>query len=123
MAPEAVRQERFGRKSDVWSVGGVLLQMATGDPPWKRQRFKSPMALFYHIAHTDGPPPLEPYAERLEKSPRLRALLLRCFTRDPDARPSAAACPSSIPRIVVSPRTAECHARCCCVADGSEAEP
>ena len=49
MAPEAVKQERFGRKSDVWSVGGVLLQMATGEPPWKRQKFKSPMALFYHI--------------------------------------------------------------------------
>ena len=60
MAPEAVKQERFGRKSDVWSVGGVLLQMATGEPPWKRQKFKSPMALFYHI----GASPVSPLASR-----------------------------------------------------------
>ena len=33
-APELMRNAGYGRKVDVWSVGGLGLQMATGDPPW-----------------------------------------------------------------------------------------
>ncbi|EGB12675.1 hypothetical protein AURANDRAFT_12817, partial [Aureococcus anophagefferens] len=34
MAPEVMKGDTYGRKSDVWSVGGLLLQMAGGEPPW-----------------------------------------------------------------------------------------
>ena len=49
MAPEVLQQDKFGRRSDVWSVGGVVLQMATTDPPWKLKKFRTTMALFYHV--------------------------------------------------------------------------
>lgn len=85
MAPEVLQQDKFGRRSDVWSVGGVILQMATTHPPWKCLNFKTPMALFYHVASTEGPPPLDAY----DLSPLLKALLLRCFERDPRKRAHA----------------------------------
>ncbi|KAH8060585.1 MAP kinase kinase kinase [Aureococcus anophagefferens] len=62
MAPEVLQQDKFGRRSDVWSVGGVILQMATTHPPWKVMNFKTPMALFYHVASTTDPPPIDTYA-------------------------------------------------------------
>ena len=39
MAPEVVRGGTeegvgYGRKCDVWSIGCVLIQMATAKPPW-----------------------------------------------------------------------------------------
>eukprot|EP00635_Sarcinochrysidales_sp_CCMP3193_P014262 CAMPEP_0118896722 /NCGR_PEP_ID=MMETSP1166-20130328/4449_1 /TAXON_ID=1104430 /ORGANISM="Chrysoreinhardia sp, Strain CCMP3193" /LENGTH=593 /DNA_ID=CAMNT_0006835781 /DNA_START=39 /DNA_END=1820 /DNA_ORIENTATION=- len=85
MAPEVLKQEKFGRRSDVWSVGGVVLQMATTDPPWKLNKFRTPMALFYHVVSTNERPPLEPY----NLSPSLRRFILRCFERNPLKRPHA----------------------------------
>ncbi|KAH8075707.1 MAP kinase kinase kinase [Aureococcus anophagefferens] len=75
MAPEVLQQDKFGRRSDVWSVGGVILQMATTHPPWKVMNFKTPMALFYHVASTTDPPPIDTYALSL------RGIILRCLAR------------------------------------------
>jgi serine/threonine protein kinase len=49
MAPEQMRAEQgsdFGRKADVWSVGGLVLFMVTGDHPWQCEKFRNVMALF-----------------------------------------------------------------------------
>jgi serine/threonine-protein kinase ULK/ATG1 len=35
MAPEILRYERYGSKADLWSVGTVLYEMATGKPPFR----------------------------------------------------------------------------------------
>mgnify|MGYP000930227281 CR=1 FL=1 len=34
MAPEVVLQKNLGRYSDIWSIGCVIIEMATGKPPW-----------------------------------------------------------------------------------------
>lgn len=34
MAPEILRRERYGAKADLWSVGAVTYEMATGKPPF-----------------------------------------------------------------------------------------
>jgi len=47
MAPEVIKNDRAGRPSDIWSLGGVAFQMATGDPPWKAMQFKTPMVTAY----------------------------------------------------------------------------
>ena len=38
MAPERLRAKPYGRSSDVWSAGLVLLECLTGECPWKDQR-------------------------------------------------------------------------------------
>ncbi|KAL2018916.1 hypothetical protein VTK56DRAFT_10283 [Thermocarpiscus australiensis] len=35
MAPEILRYERYDAKADLWSVGAVLYEMATGKPPFR----------------------------------------------------------------------------------------
>jgi serine/threonine protein kinase len=55
---QVLLESRYGRKADIWSVGGAVLQMLTGDPPWKELNFNSAVALMYHISHTESPPPM-----------------------------------------------------------------
>lgn len=54
MAPEVIRQERYGRASDVWSTGMTVVEMATGMHPWKNATNK--FSLMYEIASTDHLP-------------------------------------------------------------------
>ena len=34
MAPEIIRNEKYGRKVDIWSLGCLIIEMATGMHPW-----------------------------------------------------------------------------------------
>ena len=49
MAPEIMARHPAEFKSDVWSLGGAALEMATGSPPWKGQNFAAPAQLFEHV--------------------------------------------------------------------------
>jgi len=89
MAPE-VFVEKYGMKADIWSVGGVIYQMATGSPPWKGMGFQSPIALFMHLKSNDSPPKL-PQLKNCDDHdyPFLENILSRCFQREPSMRPDA----------------------------------
>mmetsp|Transcript_1964 Transcript_1964/g.2686 ORF Transcript_1964/g.2686 Transcript_1964/m.2686 type:complete len:587 (-) Transcript_1964:343-2103(-) len=86
MAPEVIMRQKYGRKADIWSLGGAVMEMATGDPPWKSLQMRNPIELFRFI-HTHTHPPNIDGSLSLE----LRLFLERCFIRMPKERPSAKA--------------------------------
>jgi serine/threonine protein kinase len=87
MAPEVVRGEKCGRVADVWSAGCVLIEMLTGEPPWRSKlEGLNQYAALFHIARAEEPPPM---AEETVRPP-VRELLLRCLVRDAKERPTAA---------------------------------
>ena len=84
--------EKYGRKCDIWSVGGVVYQMVTANPPWKTLDFKSPIALFLHLKQSVGcPPPFDDNSinEHYSCHPEIRQIMELCFQRNPRDRPSA----------------------------------
>lgn len=85
MAPEVVKGTGHDESSDVWSFGCTVVEMLLGRPPFSR--FGTPWAALFHVAGLAAFPgdELPPDA-----TPACRALLLRCLSVDPAARPSAA---------------------------------
>jgi len=73
MAPEVARQEDYGRKADIWSLGCTVLEMATGKTPWHDQ-FPDPVSALYHIGRLQKPPPLPSHL-----SLKARDFLKRCL--------------------------------------------
>jgi len=82
MAPEVVLGKPYGRKADLWSVGAVMVEMATGQPPWSDL---APVAALFRLGSPDAVPAIPSFL-----SPDARHFLGLCFTRDPKQRPSAA---------------------------------
>jgi mitogen-activated protein kinase kinase kinase len=86
MSPEVIKGENPGRPGavDVWSLGCVILEMATGRRPWAS--LDNEWAIMYNIAQ--GNPPQLPSSDQL--SPEGIDFLQKCFVRDPKKRASAA---------------------------------
>ena len=88
MAPEVMTQTGHGRKSDIWSIGATVMQMRTGAPPWKSNKFESLIQLMCHIAQTPDAVPDVP-SDPAVMSPNLRGFIMVCFQRDAKKRPTA----------------------------------
>lgn len=86
MSPEVIRGHASGRLGavDIWSLGCVILEMATGRRPWAS--LDNEWAIMYNIAQ--GNPPQLPTREQL--SDQGIDFLKRCFEKDPVKRASAA---------------------------------
>lgn len=75
MSPEVINGDGYGRKSDIWSVGALVVEMFTTQPPFAEYE---PMAALFKIgqASTDIgqciPDGISPHA---------RHFLTRCFLR------------------------------------------
>ncbi|KAF2154580.1 MAP kinase [Myriangium duriaei CBS 260.36] len=88
MSPEVIKGgssagSRHGAV-DIWSLGCVILEMATGRRPWAN--LDNEWAIMYNIAQ--GNPPQPPTPDQL--SPQGLDFLDKCFERDPAKRYSAA---------------------------------
>ncbi|XP_058404848.1 mitogen-activated protein kinase kinase kinase 19 isoform X3 [Diceros bicornis minor] len=82
MAPEVINESGYGRKSDIWSIGCTVFEMATGKPPLASMDRIA--AMFYIGAHRGLMPPLpERFSENAADFVRV------CLTRDQRERPSA----------------------------------
>ena len=84
MAPEQTRGEAATTASDVFSLGIVLFELATGTHPF---RSDSPLDTAHAIAHADPKPP---NALNHEIPAALNSLLLAMLAKRADERPAAA---------------------------------
>jgi serine/threonine protein kinase len=84
-APEVLTgQGKYDSKIDIWSLGCVVIEMATGNPPWHEKKFNNPFRALYHIGNTDSIPQIPDSLSASGKD-----FLLMCLSRDPSKRPSA----------------------------------
>merc|ERR1712176_1544667 len=83
MAPEVIQHAGYGRGADIWSLGCVVIEMATAQRPWGK--FDNQMAACVKIAMSEDTPPVP---ERL--SPQCKDFLECCLRRDAVVRLSAA---------------------------------
>ncbi|KAK5990549.1 MAP kinase kinase kinase wis4 [Cladobotryum mycophilum] len=85
MSPEVIKGENPGKAGavDIWSLGCVILEMATGRRPWAN--LDNEWAIMYNIAQ-GNPPPL-PTPEQL--SEQGVDFLMRCFAFEPKERATA----------------------------------
>ncbi|XP_030808135.1 mitogen-activated protein kinase kinase kinase 19 [Camarhynchus parvulus] len=82
MAPEVISDSGYGRKSDIWSVGCTVFEMATGKPPLASMDRVA--AMFYIGAHRGLMPALP---DRFSSA--AVEFVHACLTRDQHERPSA----------------------------------
>nr|XP_057938294.1 mitogen-activated protein kinase kinase kinase 19 [Doryrhamphus excisus]XP_057938295.1 mitogen-activated protein kinase kinase kinase 19 [Doryrhamphus excisus]XP_057938296.1 mitogen-activated protein kinase kinase kinase 19 [Doryrhamphus excisus]XP_057938297.1 mitogen-activated protein kinase kinase kinase 19 [Doryrhamphus excisus] len=82
MAPEVITETGYGRKSDVWSVGCTVFEMATGKPPLAHM---DKIAALFYIGAKQGLMPSLP--EGFSES--AKDFVNICLTSDQRLRPSA----------------------------------
>lgn len=85
MAPEQAGAESVGPRADLWGLGVVLYEMLTAVSPFSRRDAAGTAAAVL----TFDPRPVS--AERPDIPPALDQLIGELLSRDPDARPAAAA--------------------------------
>ncbi|RKP21182.1 protein kinase [Rozella allomycis CSF55] len=82
MSPEVVRQQKYGAKVDIWSLGIMAIEMLEGEPPYLDEE---PLKALYMIA-SNGKPKLR---DSSRPSELFRSFLDACLTVDVSKRPNA----------------------------------
>ncbi|CAK0824387.1 unnamed protein product [Prorocentrum cordatum] len=84
MAPEVIMQSGIGRRSDIWSFGCVIIEMATARAPWGP--FDNQVAAMRKIAMTEETPG---FPDSLSEG--CQDFIVQCTQRDKSKRPLASA--------------------------------
>ena len=80
MSPEQLQGESADTRSDLWSAGAVLYEMATGQRPFSA---RVPTALAADIIHKPPPPPR---SLKADLPAPLEAVILKCLEKNPEWR-------------------------------------
>ncbi|KAI0757277.1 kinase [Daedaleopsis nitida] len=86
MSPEVIRNNKRGRHGamDIWSLGCVVLECATGRKPWSN--LDNEWAIMFHIGVATQHPPLPDPGQLTEMG---IDFIRQCLTIDPMQRPTA----------------------------------
>ena len=84
MSPEQVRGDELDARTDLWSLGVVLYEMLTRQPPFGVCREEvSAVTVIHRILHED-PPPVQKLAPKVPT--HLARVVEQCLAKDPDER-------------------------------------
>ncbi|KAK9074150.1 hypothetical protein SSX86_006747 [Deinandra increscens subsp. villosa] len=81
MAPEVARGEEQGFAADVWALGCVVIEMATGGSPWMNVHEPEPASVLYKIAFSGETPNIPGGFSNQAKD-----FIGKCLIRDPKER-------------------------------------
>jgi serine/threonine-protein kinase len=84
LSPEQARGGELDARSDLYSMGVILFEMLTGEPPF---RGDSPLAIV--LKHLDAPPP-RPSSITPAVDPKLEAVCLKALSKSPADRYASA---------------------------------
>ena len=79
MAPEVAKSKGFSRKSDIWSLGCTVIEMAVGGNPWGIENFDNNLQAFIIIAESNKTPNIPKFL-----SAECHDFLNLCLKRDKD---------------------------------------
>ena len=79
MAPESVKRLEYTRYSDIWSIGCLVIEMLTGEPPWSE--YRNPMAVLFQLYNITNTPDIPQ-----QFSPLCKNFIECCFQIDPTKR-------------------------------------
>lgn len=79
MAPESVKKLEYTRFSDIWSLGCLVIEMVTGEPPWSQ--YKNPMAVLFQLYNNTHPPEIPD-----NLSPLCKDFISNCLQVEPKKR-------------------------------------
>ncbi|XP_019192266.1 PREDICTED: mitogen-activated protein kinase kinase 2-like [Ipomoea nil] len=88
MSPERIAGKSHGFRSDIWSLGLVLLECATGDFPYSPPQGGEGWTTVFELMETIVTQP-EPYANPDLFSPHFCSFIAACVQKDPNKRLSA----------------------------------
>lgn len=86
MAPERFSAESYDSKSDIWSLGLVVLECATGQFPYPLPDQEDGWVFTLMQTIVNQPPPTAPSDQF---SPEFCSFISACLQKDPEARVSA----------------------------------
>jgi len=80
MSPEMAKGEEIDNRSDIYSIGVILYQMATATLPF--QASGAPSLMYMHVHEPPDPPDIR----NSDVPPWLRDTILKCLAKNPDNR-------------------------------------
>lgn len=81
VSPERSTGDRVDIRSDLYSLGAILYELATGKPPF--EGYDSPTSLLYQLVHVEASSPRE-LGSTIPKE--LERVVLRCLAKAPEER-------------------------------------
>jgi len=89
MAPEVITKQGHGTAADIWSLGCVVVEMTTGQPPWSNFSHSSKEVM--KLIQTPGSKGYLDLPDLpLQACPAVLSFIRLCLRRDSERRPTAA---------------------------------